>query len=154
MKRRIIGAASIAALAATLAACDGGSNIDGWSVELSGDTGAVSLPNLQGGQLTLRSFGRELHLDGVGSDQGRVVLSVPVGFNGPETDDYKPTLFNVRWSESEYACVNHEDSVTISFYGTEPPRGTWEGQLSCKPPGGNADNAFLVGFDGAFKQTH
>ncbi|WP_043765811.1 hypothetical protein [Algiphilus aromaticivorans] len=150
MKRRIIGAALVAALAA----CDGGSNVDGWRVDLDGDSGPLALSDLRGDQLTLRSFGREVHLDGVGSEQGRVVMSVPVGFNGPEKDDYKPSLFNVRWSDSEYTCVNNEDSISISFYGTDPARGVWEGQLICKRPDDNTDDAFLVYFDGAFKQTH
>lgn len=154
MKRRIIAAAPVAVVVAALAACDGGSHVDGWRVHLSGDTGAATLPDLQGDQLTMRSFGREVHLDGVGSEQGRVVLSVPVGFDGPEEDDYKPSLFNIRWSGSDYACVNHEDSIRIDFYGIEPARGVWEGQLSCKRPDDAPEEAFLVGFEGAFKQTH
>lgn len=145
---------SIAALTMMLTACDGGSNVDGWRVDLDSDSGPVALSNLRGDQLTLRSFGREVHLDGVGSEHGRVVTSVPVGFNGPETDDYQPSLFNVRWSSNEYTCVNHEDSISISFYDTEPARGVWEGQLICKRPDDQSEDAFLVYFDGAFKQTH
>ena len=147
-------ASSLATLALLLAACNGASDVDGWRVALSGDTGAVNLPDLRGSQLTLRSFGREVHLDGVASAQGRVVLSVPVGFNGPEADDYEPSLFNVRWSDNEYTCVNHEDSITVSFYGTDPARGVWEGMLSCKQPDDRAEEALIVRFEGAFKQTH
>lgn len=147
-------AITAAVLLAALSACDGGSNVDGWRVDLTGDTGTAKLPKLQGGQLTLRSFGREVHMDGVGSELGRVVLSVPVGFNGPEKGDYEPTLFNISWSESRYSCVNHAESVTISFYGTQPPRGVWKGQLSCRQPGESSDEAILVNFNGAFKQTH
>lgn len=149
----LIVAAGVVAGCAAESVADAGASGDrapAWTFKVEGPPAGVDLPEVEAAGLGGLKRGPTYQITGPGR-ASMLLITMNVG-DALATGDYTPTMFSVRWDDSDYSCVG-STGMTVSVTNVDPLRGTYAGKVNCYSAQAPAKDKFEASASGVFNAT-